>query len=213
MSEADGEKWNSRYATGDYVPRTRPSRFLVESLPAITPGPALVTACGAGRNALYLASKGFQVDGFDVSPVAIEMARKEAQRRQLEINFQVVDLEANKPSPDRYQLITMVRYMNRPLWPSLVRALAPGGWLLLEMHLQTDEDVIGPSSPDFRTEPGELLTAFSELQIVSYEEVVEPSERDNGRYSALAKLLARREIVQPSEARGGFGVAPALGTH
>ena len=67
MSDADRDKWDTRYRTGDYVPHWKPSPFLVDSLAVIPPGRALDVACGARRNALHLADAGFEMNAFDIS--------------------------------------------------------------------------------------------------------------------------------------------------
>lgn len=189
MSESDRERWDRRYSDQDYLPRTEPTPFLEESLPLIARGRALVVACGAGRNALRLAAAGFQVDGYDVSPVAIGLARTEADRRGVDVNFQAVDMNEIEVPAGKYDLITMFRYMNRPLWPRLVRALAPAGWLVMETHLRSPHPVSGPQDPEMRLAPNELLDAFRDLRVVYYRESYEPSDR-NGEMSSVARLLA-----------------------
>ena len=189
MSRADAERWDERYGSGEYQPSREPSWFLTRSLPLIPRGRALVIACGAGRNALALAGAGFQVDAFDIASVAIERAQAEGERRGLEVNWQVVDLDQAELEPAAYDLITMFRYMSRPLWPRLIQALAPKGWLMMEVHLKTPLEVTGPQSDEFRLETQELLSAFPGLRIVHYEETVEPSGRQPEQ-TALARLLA-----------------------
>lgn len=193
MSEADRDKWDARYGSGDYVPRRSASAFLISSLPKIGVGKALVTAAGAGRNALALAEAGFCVDAFDISEIAIAQARAEAERRELSVNFQTVDLDEVQLEDASYDLITVFRYMNRPLWPQLVTALTPGGWLVMEMHLQAPQPTSGPPPGPFRVQPNELLTVFSSLRVENYEEVIEPSDRVDQAETALARLLACKE--------------------
>ncbi len=145
-------------------------------------------ACGAGRNALRLAEAGFEVTGVDISSVAIGMARKEAASRELEVDWVVGDVAEFDVSTDRYDLITMIRYVDRAMWPHLVGGLTANGWLLMEQHLHTYRAVIGPSG-DYRLFPGELLDAFSDLRIVEYSELLEPSGPTDGLV-ASARLLA-----------------------
>ncbi len=194
MSGTDREKWDARYTTGDYVPRRDPSPFLVDSLRLFPSGRALVAACGTGRNAIHLADAGFEVDGFDVSPVAIGIARAEAERRELMVNFQAVDLDDAQLVPGAYDLITVFRYTNRQLWTRLIDALTNDGWLMMEMHLQVAQPVAGPPPGSFRVEPNELLEAFEALRVVFYQEVVEPSDRGDAEYSALARLIACKGV-------------------
>jgi len=189
MSRSDGERWDRRYSDGDYNPSREPAKFLTESLPIIPVGRALVLACGTGRNALQLAAAGFQVDGLDVSPVAIGRARTEGERRGVEVNWRVVDLDQAELEPNTYDLITMFRYMNKPLWTRIADALAPNGWLMMELHLRTSREVAGPQCDEYRLAPQELLDVFADLRIVRYEECFEGSA-SAGDASALARLLA-----------------------
>ena len=188
MSTEEQQRWDERYASGEYRPRTEPSPFVVAATERIPRGRALVLACGTGRNALYLAGAGFEVEGLDISAVAITQAREEAARRGLAVDFKVADLDQVDLPEDAYDLVTMVRYVNRALWPQAIRALARDGWLLTEQHLQTSRDVVGPTGA-YRVRPGELVEAFTSLRIVEYWEGVEPADRD-GKEAVLARLLA-----------------------
>lgn len=188
MSEADRVRWDERYATGDYLPRSEPSPFLESALRVVPCGRALVMACGIGRNALHLAEAGFDVDAIDISSVAIDQARIEADRRGLRVQWRVADLDEVELDNGAYDLITLIRCVSRDAVPRIVNALAPDGWLLVEQHMRTRLDVMGPET-DFRLAPGELLDAFSELRIVTYSDGLQPSDVP-GRTAALTKLLA-----------------------
>lgn len=188
MSREERERWDRRYATGEYRPRTDPSPFLVRVAELIPPGRALDLACGTGRNALFLAERGFRVEAVDISGVAIRRAREEADRRRLQVDFRVADLDEEPLPEGRYRLVTIIRYVDRSLWPKVVEALAPDGWLVTEQHLATYRPVVGPSGP-YRVEPGELLDAFGALRIVEYWEGIEPTDRP-GEEAVLARLAA-----------------------
>ena len=192
MSEDDRVAWERRYAEGEYRARTWPSPFLDAWIDRLPRGKALDLACGAGRNALRLAEAGFQVEAVDISTSAIEMATVEAHTRGVDVAWRAADLDDIELTPAGYQVITMIRYMNRRLWPLLPSALAPGGWLLIEHHLQTTANVDGPPSEDFRLAPQELLEALGPLRIIFYEEVLEESDRDRSTY-ALARLVACKD--------------------
>jgi protein-L-isoaspartate O-methyltransferase len=90
---------------------------------------------------MRLASAGLQVDAVDISDVAVTRGRSEASRLGLELTWHVADLDEFTPAHGRYQVITVIRYRNRELWPRLVDALAPGGWLLAEHHFKTTAPV------------------------------------------------------------------------
>jgi len=181
-------RWDERYASGDYQPSLVHSSLVAEAAGHVREGRALVLACGAGRNALYLASRGFQVDAVDISAVAIEMARTEARRLGLSVDWRVADLSQFDLEPDRYDIITMIRYTNRAIWPHLPAALSDNGWLVMEQHLRTRHQVAGPSQ-EYRLAPGELLDAFPEMRVIKYVEEFGESPT-SGRMIATAMLLA-----------------------
>jgi len=189
MSESERQAWDERYRTGAYEPRPTAGSFLETWIPRLPVGRTLDVACGAGRNAFRLAEAGHRVTAVDVSGVAIDMARAEADRRGLAVEWLVSDLDEYVVAESSFDLITVIRYVNRGLWPRLIDGLGPGGWLLVEHHIRTELDVDGPSSQDFRLRPQELLEAFAPLRIVFYEETLEPGDQD-GRPFALARLVA-----------------------
>lgn len=186
-SEAQA-RWNERYASGDYQPTQNHSPLVEEAVEYVVAGRALVLACGTGRNALYLASRGFEVDAVDVSTVAIEMAKAEAAHRRLEVDWHVADANSFELGVERYDLITMIRYTNREILPRLPRALSRDGWVLMEQHLRTRHPVAGPSD-EFRLAPGELLDAFPDLRVIKYTEEYGESAA-SGRMIATTTLLA-----------------------
>ncbi len=93
--------------------------------------------------------------------------------------------------------MVVARYVNRRLMPRLAGALKPGGAILYEHHIRTDQAVDGPKDPDFRLAPDELRTQFSDLDIRHYREglVKDP----DGRTMALAQLVAFRNSVNTGE--------------
>jgi len=189
MSDNDRDKWNERYRTGAYALRTHPSQLLLEWVDRIPTGRALDVACGAGRNALYLAARGFDVDAVDISVEALERARESAQRSGLRVNWMQQDLDGQPALQGEYQLILMIRFVHLPLLRTLATRLAPEGFLVCEQHLVSDAPVIGPTNPDYRVRPGELRTAAAGLRVLSLQEdlVTEP----DGTTAALARLVAQ----------------------
>lgn len=183
MSDEERRRWDERYTTGDYQARTWVTPLLEEWTPLIPRGRALVVACGPGRNALFLAEQGFDVLGVDISQVAIDQARKSAGDRDLVAEFLVADLDDFTPEPGSFDLITVIRYRNPRLWPRLVDAIGPDGWIVAEHHMKTTADVAGPESPDFRLDPGELLEVFGGLRVVHYSESIEPADDDTEQYA------------------------------
>lgn len=192
MSEADRDRWDQRYRDGSYRARPHATELLRLWQPELPQGRALDIACGAGRNALHLAASGYRVDAVDISAVALERARQTTRERGLEIHWMEADLDSFVPAGNRYDLIVVARYVNRNLMPRLSAGLKPGGALLYEHHILTDLEVDGPTNPDFRLGPNELLRQFSDLEVRFYREGL--VEDPDGRTMALAQMVAfRRE--------------------
>ncbi len=193
MSDADRDKWNQRYAEGAYAERTHSSVLLESWIDKIAPCRALDVACGAGRNTLWLAERGFTVDGVDIATSGLARIRQAADERGLSIKLIEHDLDKPLELAADYQLILMIRYVDLPLLQQLGKHLAPGGWLICEEHMVSDADVIGPGNPAFRVAPGALAAAAQGLEILSVEEGVftEP----DGRPAALSRLVARRPAI------------------
>ena len=70
------EQWDERYRADELIWKVEPNRFLVEEVAGLVPGRALDLACGEGRNALWLAERGWQVTAVDFSAVGLEKARR-----------------------------------------------------------------------------------------------------------------------------------------
>ena len=189
MSEQDRVRWNQRYIENSYH-KNNPVTFLEAWLPDLPVGRALDVACGAGRNAILLARAGYQVDAIDISVEGLRLAAQHAARRGLDINWIEHDLDETYPFADDYSLILVMWYVDLALIRKLCECLAPGGYLVCQEHLVTDQDVIGPTSASFRVAPGELREAVSELEIVSYEESIEPVPE--GGQVASARVVARK---------------------
>jgi SAM-dependent methyltransferase len=172
VSKQDLDKWNQRYAEDSYR-KNNPVVLLQDWLPNFPVGKALDVACGAGRNSIFLAQSGFQVDAIDISPEGLSKARQLAESQGLNINWIEHDLDQAFQFDTEYNLIIVMWYVNLALVSRLCDCLATGGYLLCEEHLITDQDVIGPSSSNYRIAPGALREAVSGLDVLLYEEIIE----------------------------------------
>lgn len=188
MSDADRERWNARYESGEYAARTHPSALLAAWLDRLPRGRALDIACGRGRNAIHLAANGYAVDAMDISDVALAAARKRADAAGVAVDWIEADLEQPDIARDTYDVVVIARFLHRPLIPRLIDALRPGGHVVYDHHCITPAEVGGPKSRRFRARPNELLERFRALRVLFYEEglVTDP---DGGRM-ALARLVA-----------------------
>ncbi|MEJ7893374.1 MAG: methyltransferase domain-containing protein [Solirubrobacteraceae bacterium] len=187
------EFWDQRHgaaiAQGDGL--RAPSSWLVdhEGLLAVQPrGGALDVACGRGRNAVFLAELGFEVQAYDISGVAVDHLSAVARERELPVRAQRLDLRTEPLPGSGYQVILDFYFLERTRFGDLADALAPAGLLLFETFLGVEPRAdYGPQDPARVLEPGELRAAFEDrLAILSYREgPPKPGER------AVASLVAQ----------------------
>ena len=189
MSDLDREKWNQRYRQDSYH-KNNPVTLVEQWLPGLPLGRALDVACGAGRNALLLAQAGYRVDAIDISREGLKLARREAVNRGLTINWIEHDLDRPYLFDTGYDVILVMWYVKLDLISRLCDCLAPGGYLLCEEHLLTDQQVIGPTGRDYRVAPGELRGAISGVDILFYEEGIKTISGDER--VASARMVVRR---------------------
>ena len=125
----------------------QPSPFLVEALeciaavagPASLGGRALDIACGSGRDAVHLAMRDYEVDAVDRLPDALERAQDLARRSGVRLNTIQADLRREPVLPaERYDLVTVLRFLHRPLLPAIRECVAPGGFVVYETFHRRD---------------------------------------------------------------------------
>lgn len=192
MTAEERKIWNNRYAEGAYTGRTHPSQVLVDWIDRCPMGSALDIACGIGRNAMFLVERGYDVDAIDISSIALERAKQRASARSLDVNWIELDADDGLPTHRLYDLIVVIRYVNRQLFGLLPQFLNDNGMVLIEEHIETKEldAVSGPRNPFYRVKPGELQRALDPLQTVEcFEGVV---DEPDGSQSAVARILAQK---------------------
>ena len=131
-------------------------------------GRVLDLACGSGRNALLLAVAGFPVKAVDRDPGRIEALRGVAGRLGLAVDAEVLDLEGDGVVLGNgvYDLILGIHYLHRPLFPTLIRSMAPGGILLYETFIEEQARRGKPTCPDFLLKAGELRQLVKPLELI-----------------------------------------------
>jgi SAM-dependent methyltransferase len=167
MGERDRERWDARYARLAAVPADEVSApALLKAHEHLVPstGRALDIACGRGSGAVWLARRGMDVWGLDISSVAIAQARDLARRCGVEdaCRFDVVDLDDGLPPGPPVDLVLCHRFRDRRLDRAIVDRLAPGGLLAM-----TALSEVGASPGPFRASAGELPAAFAALAVVA----------------------------------------------
>ena len=146
-----------------------PSRWLVDHARLLPrPGNALDVASGSGRNAFWLAAHGLETLAVDRSLTSVAGIRATAERLQLPVRAEVVDLEmegATLPVA-AFDVVVVVHYLHRALFPALKGALRPGGLLVYETFTREQARRGKPTNPAFLLEPGELRTLVAPLEIL-----------------------------------------------
>jgi SAM-dependent methyltransferase len=196
MSASD---WDLRYAGRQLVWTATPNRFLVAEVASLPAGRALDVACGEGRNAVWLAERGWQVTGVDFSPVALAKAAELAAARGVEVEWVLADLMEWAPPADAFDLVC-VMYLQLPAAERTralrraMRSLARGGTMLVVGHdlVNLTEGVGGPSSPAVLYTPEDVVGDLRGLAIERAERVRRPVEVDGAERVAIDALVRAR---------------------
>jgi SAM-dependent methyltransferase len=194
------EKWEKRYQDSEEPFYGRePSGFLLRSLPLLPErGRCLDLGGGQGRNAVFLAKRGWEVLLVDAAFAGVARARAWARSENVRIRAAVADLtEGSVAAPgDSLDLVLMVNYHDRTALASVGKWLRPGGALLVEGFAQEQlgRTSGGPQDPAVLWNANELLSLAGALRVVWYEDRL-TTEDDNPRHRGakwVVRLIARR---------------------
>ncbi len=190
------EDWNRKYEESDLLFEAEPNRFLVAEVEGLAPGRALDLACGAGRNAVWLAERGWRVTGVDFSEVGLARARRRAAARGVGIEWVLADLREYVPPPGAFDLVAVL-YLHLPAPERRVvlgraaAGVAPGGTLLVVGHdlANLGTGAPGPSDPAVLYTPGDVVAELPGLRIERAERVLRPVETEAGEVEAIDALV------------------------
>ncbi len=164
-----------------------PAQFLVENIELLPKGRALDVAMGAGRNAIYLAKMGFDVEGVDVSPEAVNTALESARKAGVTIRTQVADLVGNYYiEKDAYEVIICFNYLQRSLMPQIKDGLRKGGMVVYETFIVDQAKFGKPKNPDYLLKHNELLDMFRDFRCLRYREGIIEGPK------AIASIIAEK---------------------
>jgi SAM-dependent methyltransferase len=195
--------WNKRFAADGYLFGTEPNAWLREHAGVWTTGQrVLCVADGEGRNSVWLARRGLQVDAFDIAEVGVAKARRLAAEQGATVNFQVADCDSFAWPEAHYDGVAAIFVqfadpaLRERLFAHLQRSLKPGGTLLLQGYTpkQLEYRTGGPPRLSHLYTAAMLREAFAAMEIVElrdYEADVAEGTGHHGR-SALIGLVARR---------------------
>lgn len=179
--------WNERYGNEEFAYGTEPNEFFAEQLDKLTPGKLLLPAEGEGRNAVYAASKGWEVTAFDSSEEGRKKALKLAQNKNVSINYILEDLTSFSFQPAHFDVIGLI-YVHQPesirkkFHQDLITCLKPEGKIILEAFTpsQIGRNSGGPQTSERLYTKDILDKDFKSLsQLLIWDEEV---ELDEGKY-------------------------------
>ena len=195
--------WDARYATDDYIFGTAPNVFLASQAALIQPGMrALAIADGEGRNGVWLAEQGAQVHAIDVSPLALDKARKLAGERGVTLEIEQADVLGWTWPETAYDLIVAIFIQFAPpperdrIVEGIRRTLKPGGLLILQGYTpkQIEFATGGPGNPANMYTAELLREWFGDwdiLHLAEHESVISEGTHHHGM-SALIDLVAKK---------------------
>lgn len=150
----------------------RPSPFLERVAPLLPPsGSVLDLAAGSGREAVWMAARGYDVHAWDRAPEALARAQALAATEGVRLHTRVADLERpTRPDPGKHQVVMVFRFLHRTILPWIAAAVAPGGMLVYETYATGQERFGRPRHPRFLFRPGEIAHSFEGLRVLVHEE-------------------------------------------
>lgn len=199
----DLERWETRFATDDYVFGTAPNDFLAREAARLRPGlEVLSIADGEGRNGVWLARQGQRVTAQDFSPRAQEKARRLAAGAGVTLDWELSDIRRREWPADRYDAVVGIFFQflapddRARVFEGIRRTVRPGGLVLIEGYATTQiaYGTGGPRTPENLYTDDILRDAFAgfaEIDIRVHDREVSEGAGHVGM-SALVDMVARR---------------------
>lgn len=173
-----------------------PAQFLVENVDLLPKGSALDIAMGNGRNSVYLAGMGFEVEGIDISKEAVNSALESARKSGVNITARVADLEGDfRLEEGAYDVIICFNYLHRPFVPQIKHGLCSGGMVVYETYIIDQARFGKPGNPDHLLRHNELLDMFRDFRCLRYREGIIENRK------AIASLIAEKTQNQGMESK------------
>ena len=189
--KSDQRRWNERFERKEFALGKEPNPFLKKHIHLLPKGKALDMASGEGRNAVFLAQQGFEVDAVDISEKGLKKAQKLAREQRVKIKTFLVDLDQYQIEKEQYNLIANFYFLKRRLIPRIKQGLKKGGRVIFETYLLEHRTLGtgGPKQAKYFLKPNELLRLFKNFRILFYREGI---FKEGGRKKAVASLIAEK---------------------
>ena len=193
------EDWNARYAASELLWTAEPNRRFASEVEDLEPGRALDLACGEGRNAVWLAERGWRTTGVDFSDVALAKAERLAASRGVEVEWVLADVLEHEPERGAFELVAVL-YLQLPheqlaeVLHTSVGALAPGGTLVVLGHDTTNltHGHGGPRDASVLFTPEDVVPHLERLVVERAEKVPRTVPLEDGEATAIDALVRAR---------------------
>ncbi|MEN8146655.1 MAG: methyltransferase domain-containing protein [Campylobacterota bacterium] len=194
MSQHDQKKWDEKYRKKSELLRPREASVHIKKYVERSAGAkALDLACGAGRNTVFLAKQGYEVDALDIAEIALDALRLEAGREQVSesVNTQHLDLDSYLPSPEHYELIIMMNFLDRALIKRAQEGLKREGLFIIETYMDDLINEKRDSNANNLLKKEELKMLFDEgYDVLFYDEFENESHE---RYRMQKQVIVVRK--------------------
>jgi len=188
--------WDERHAAREPIESFEPDPTLVNEIGSLRPGRALDLGAGDGRNAIWLASRGWHVTAVDFSQVALDRGRALATARGVRVEWQLADLLEWSPDAGLFDLATLF-FIHLPpderrgVYARAAAAVAPGGTLLIVGHDRTNlaDGVGGPQDPDLLFTPGEVAADLAGFRVDRADVARRPAPDGRGPIDAIVRAV------------------------
>lgn len=192
----DSAEWDLRYAGTELVWTAEANRFVVQETAGLKPGRALDLAAGEGRNAVWLAERGWDVTAVDFSAVGLDKGRRLAAQRGVTADWVVADVLEYVPEPAAYDLV-LIAYLQLPaadlagVLRRVVPALAADGTLLIVGHdlANLTEGTGGPQDPAVLYTAADIVEELGGLRVVTAGPVRRPVNGDREAIDTLVRAV------------------------
>jgi 2-polyprenyl-3-methyl-5-hydroxy-6-metoxy-1,4-benzoquinol methylase len=203
------EMWDERHAAPEPIESPDPDPTFVEEIADLPPGRALDLGAGDGRNAVWLAGRGWRVTAVDFSAVALQRGRTLAEARGVKVEWQLADLLDWAPQAGEFDLVTLF-FIHLPpderrrVYARAAAAVRPGGTLLVVGHDRTNllDGVGGPQDPAVLFTPNEVAAELTRFTVVRAEVIRRTSSDARGPIDAVVHAVRGTDTDQAAGSAG-----------
>lgn len=187
------KRWNDVFRAATPSFNTKPNAFLTRCLDRIPcKGRAIDIAMGEGRNAVYMALRGFDTTGIDISDVALDLAKKNAAKAGVKLQTILADVFTHDYGKEQWDLVGII-YFNpaRPILEKFKTAVKPGGYVIVEGFGRRKK---GGPPDDSKFDTNELLKRFADWEILEYQDGDFDADWGGEPKAHIIRLLARKPV-------------------